>query len=1113
MKIKPLLAGFICKKSHFNEYIRVMKISLSLLFICTFQLVATTLDAQNATVEIGTNHLTVKELIREIEKQTEFLVLYRNNDVNTERVVRVNGKSNKVSSVLDAAFKDSDISYEIQNKYILLAKKADKTTSNFIRQTGKRITGTVVDEMGEPAIGANILEKGVQNGVITDLNGKFDITVQPSATLVVSYIGYTTQEVVVGNQTNITIRLTEDTQSLEEVVVVGYGKMTRKDITSSITTIKADDLNKGGVYTSPGQLLQGKVPGLSITTSSDPNASPSLVLRGASTFRSDQSEESATNSREKSRAKEAQEPYYVIDGIPGASIALVSPDDIETIDVLRDASATAIYGSKAANGVIIITTKRGIQGAASVTYNGYVAIDQVSSRWDMMSASEHRQYLSANGLTMSSADYIDETTNTNWQKQVQRTGVSHNHNVSISGGYEKTTYSASINYMENEGVIKGTDMDRLIGRAMVNTSTFKDRLDLGFSINASITNQNKVWDQKDGLSVLDAMTYYLPESPVYNTNGTYFENLAHSQYYNPVALIGQNEYKIRNKRLQGVAKGTLHILPELTLDANMSYQSETENENIYNDIASNVNQNSGGYAKRNTYENTQKNLEVFANYNKTFADVHKVGAMIGYSWQENNYDDGFQVTSKGFTSDALGYYNLAMGSSTDRPDYGTAYNTTLRMISFFGRLNYSFNSKYMFQGTVRRDGSSAFGANNRWGSFPSASLAWRMSEESFIKDLGVFDDLKFRVGYGVSGNSLGFDPLYALVLYGKSGSFTNSNGQTVSAIGATRNANPNLKWERTSMFNIGLDFGFFNNRLTGTIEYYDKRTSDLIANYAVSTTKYLVSWMTANVGEISNKGLELSLHATPVQTRKFSWNTSVNLSHNKNRVESISNSEFSVDYFDQAELNAPGQSGARQQRIMAGETLGTFYTWKWAGYNEDGVSVFYTKDGETTTTPGDEDRVKTGSAQPKLNLGWNNSLNYKNWSMTMFFTGVFGNDIMNGTRARLSRISGATERNLLKDAAKEQKPTDTNAHYLSDRWIEKGDYFRLSNLSVAYNFRNFGDYIKNLRVYASCSNVFVITGYKGLDPEVNLGGLTPGIDNKNFYPKTRTFMFGATLTF
>lgn len=959
------------------------------------------------------------------------------------------------------------------------------------------VSGVVKDKLGDPLIGVNVLEKGTTNGVITDINGNYSLNVSQGKTLQFSYVGYLTQEVTVSGST-INVVLEEDAKTLDEVVVVGYGRMTRKDLTSSITSVKAEDLNKGGVFTSPGELLQGKVPGLTITTSSDPNSTPSVILRGASTF----------------REGEAQEPYYVIDGIPGASIALVAPEDIETIDVLRDASATAIYGSKAANGVIIITTKKGKPGAATVTYSGYLAVNQVSKRWDMMNATEHRKYLSDNGLTLNSADYISDNTDTNWQKEVQRTGISHNHNVSIAGGSEKTNYSASINYMKNEGVIKGTDLDRLIARTMVNTTTLQDRLDLGFNVNASITNQNKVWEETEGLSVLDGMTYYLPESPVYNTNGSFFEmTTGRSQYFNPVALINQNDYKIRNKRMQGVAKATLHILPELTLDANISYQSETINENIYNAIDSKVQMNSGGHAKRNTYENTQTNLEIFGNYNKTFAEAHKVGAMLGYSWQENNYNDGFQVTNKQFTSDVLKYYNLGIGNSNEKPDYGDKYLSTLRMISFFGRVNYSYNSKYMFQATVRRDGSSAFGKNNRWGTFPSASVAWRLSEENFIKNLNVFDDLKFRVGYGVSGNSLGFDPLIARVLYGRAGVFVNSSGESVSAIGATRNANPDLKWERTSMFNIGIDFGFFNNRLTGTIEYYDKRTTDLIADYDVSTTKYLVNWMTANVGEISNKGIELTLNVVPVQTRDFTWDTSLNVSHNKNRVESISNSEFSVDYFDEANLSAPGQSASRQQRIMAGQPLGTFYTWKWAGYNEQGISVYHTSDGGTTTTPEDKDRFKTGSAQPKMNFGWNNNLSYKNWSLTMFFTGVVGNDILNATRAGLNRVSGITERNMLKEMVNTQRPTDTNSHFLSDRYIEKGDYFRLSNLSLAYNFGNISNYIQNLRLYASCNNVFVITGYKGIDPEVNLGGLTPGIDNKNFYPKTRTFMFGANITF
>lgn len=960
------------------------------------------------------------------------------------------------------------------------------------------INGKVIDASGSPLTGVSVVVKGTTMGLITNINGEFTIKAPENGTLSFTYIGYISQEVKISKQKTIKVTLKEDNKVLNEVVVVGYGKMARKDLTSSITTIKADELNKGGVYSSPAQLLQGKVPGLTITTSSDPSSTASTILRGASTF----------------RTGDAQEPYYVIDGIPGASITLVSPDDIESIDVLRDASATAIYGSKAANGVIIVTTKRSKTGTSNVTYNGYIAIDKVAKRLDMMTGNEYRNYLSTNGLTSNPAEYLGTNNiSTDWQKVVERTGISHNHNVAISGGTDQTNYSASLNYMKNEGVVRGTDLDRIIARTMLSTKTWKNHLNLGFNLNTSITNNHTILENEDGLNVLDGMLYYLPISPVYNTDGTYFENLTRDHYYNPLALIKQNTNYTRTKRLQGTAKATLIILPELTYDVDVSYQSESINNNIYYDIASQAAAGSDGYAQRSTIENTKKTLEMYVNYNKTFNNVHKIGAMLGYSWQEDNDNDGFQTSAKGFTSDALEYYNMGLGSSSDKPDYGSIYYTTLRMISFFGRINYSYDSKYLFQATARRDGSSAFGKNNRWGTFPSASFAWRMSDENFIKDLNTFSDLKFRVGYGVSGNSLGFDPLISSVLYGKTGTFYDSTGTLVSAIGATRNANPDLKWERTSMFNVGLDFGFFNNRLTGTVEYYDKRTSDLIADYAVSTTKYLVSTLTANVGKISNKGIELTLNAIPIQTKKITWNTSLNVSHNKNNVESISNDKFSADYFDEAELNAPGQSGAQQQRIQAGKPLGSFYTWKWAGYDTNGVSLFYKADGTTTTTPSNSDRFWTGSAQPKLTFGWNNTLNYMNWSMTMFFSGVTGNKVLNATRARLSRVAEATHINLLASVAQTDKASDYNANYLSDRYIEKGDYIRLSNLALSYTFKDVCDYIKDIRLYASCNNVFVITGYKGLDPEVNLGGLTPGIDNKDYYPKTRTFMFGASLTF
>ena len=967
-----------------------------------------------------------------------------------------------------------------------------------------KVSGVVSDELG-PLAGAGVVEKGTTNGVVTDINGAYTLVVKPGATLSVSFIGFLTQEIAVGNGGTFNVTLVEDANLLEETVVIGYGTTTRKDITSSITTVKADDLNIG-VYTDPASLLQGKVAGLVVTQTGDPNGTPSITLRGASTL----------------RTGAAMQPYYVVDGVPGVDLSLVAADDIESIDVLRDASATAIYGSKAANGVIIVTTKKGREGRVNVGYNGYVAFDRISKNLDMMSASELRDYAADNGFTLVN----DEGADTNWADEVQRTGISHNHNVSISGANQKSRYSASINYIDRQGVIKGSDMERLNARSFVQATVLKDRLTLSLSANAAQGKYHSVWAQKDGASIYDAMYYYAPTSPVKDADGEWYQ-YGISQNYNPVSLLNEDTCEGVFKRIQLIGKAALTITEGLVWNTNFSIASHQRTYSDYHSTKSYAYPADNGHAYRNTYFGDRKSIETYFNYDKTFAGDHKLGLMAGYSWEESNDGDGFGVTVYDFYNDDLKWYQLSYASKIDgmsAVESGTL--STLRMISFYGRVNYSYLGKYSVQATLRRDGSSAFGANHQWATFPSISAAWNIAEEPWMKDKG-FDMLKLRAGYGVSGNSLGFDAFTAKATYGVSGWFDYTDPVTgvtsqKRTLAATRNANPDLKWESTAMFNIGVDFSTLQGRLGGSLEFYTKNTKDLIWDYAVSTNIYPYGWMTANVGEMANTGVELSINAVPVQKGDWKWDTTLNLAHNANKVKSVSNGTYSVDYIDEANPNIGGFATTNVQRIIENKPLGTYYMWEWAGYNDAGVSTFYVHDattgkrtGAVTTAPEDKDRTEVGCAQPWLSLGWNNNVSYKRWALTAFFQGNFGGKVFNAPRAQYSAIANAPEKNVLAEVAKTQRWSDNAmAQAPSDRYLENGSYLRLANLTLAYNFGKVQDYLQNVTVYATCNNLFVLTGYKGLDPEVDLGGITPGIDWREYrYPHTRTFMLGVKLGF
>lgn len=966
------------------------------------------------------------------------------------------------------------------------------------------ISGTVKDANGNPLPGVIVKVEGTKEATVTDSNGRYSLNAAPSQRLEFSYLGYASLTLDASQSKQVVLK--EDNKTLGEVVVVGYGTMRRKDVTSSITTLKQEDLNLG-VLTTPGEMLQGKVPGLVVTTTANPNGEPSITLRGASTL----------------RTGEAMQPYYIVDGVPGVDLSLVSPDDIESIDVLRDATATAIYGSKAANGVIIVTTKKGSKGAAHIGYRGYLAVENVSKDVDLATADDLRSYAQANNFKLPD----DQGANTDWQKEVERTGISHNHNLSVSGGNDKSNYNISLNYMNRQGVIKSTDMNRLTARALAQSGVLHDRLNLALGVNYSRTEINDVPSTNErGMAVADAMVYYSPLQPVKNADGTWFSSTSVTNYYNPVSMIHEDEMNYVKKRTQITGKADLNILKGLTWTAQFSYSEKQNVTSVYHSTQSQI-VKTNGEAQRSTYFSNKKVFETYGNYQTTLNELHRLGFMAGYSWEESNNNDGFGLTVKDFYSNALRYYDLTYANKIDGIDAVESGSlSTLRMISFYGRANYSFADKYNIQATLRRDGSSAFGKDNRWATFPSVSASWRMSEEPFIKNLNLFDNLSLHAGYGVSGNSLGFDAFTAIKTYAASGWFpyTDADGTTTNmhTIGATNNANPDLRWERTGMFNIGLDFGFFNGRLSGTLEYYDKRTSDLIYYYPVSTDRYEFSTMTANVGDISNKGVELSISAIPVVNRNFKWFTTLNLSHNSNRVEKLSNQTFSVDYIDEADCLITGNTGVYVQRIMEGCPIGQFYTYEWAGYNDQGVSQFYVHDpttgkrtGEVTTKPQDTDRTKTGSAQPKLTYGWNNTLTYKKWSMNIFFQGVLGNKVFDAIRAQGNCVSLIAQgKNVFKECLTDQKYGDVNAQTPSDRWIEDGSYLRLSTLTLAYDFGKISDWVSGLSVYATCNNVFTITGFKGIDPEVDLGGLTPGVQWRNsYYPHTRTIMVGVKVNF
>jgi iron complex outermembrane receptor protein len=983
-------------------------------------------------------------------------------------------------------------------------------------QGGNVVKGKVSDDKGQPAAGITVSVKGTKRITATAATGTFSIEAKEGDVLVFSGVSFETKEVPVTSENFYDVTLTVSASTLGDVVVVGYGRNTKRNLSSSITTLKPEELNRGAI-SDVGQLLQGKVAGLNITASGDPNKSAAVILRGVGTINSPGG------------------PYYVIDGVPGADISTVAPDDIISIDVLKDASATAIYGNRASSGVIMITTRKGKKGAVQTTYNGYVGIEKVSNKLDLMNAAQLRAYLAANSSAFSPND--DKGADTDWQAAIeQESAISHNHNLSFSGGGEHNTYSASINYLDKEGILIRSHLRRLITRLSLEQSALNDKVKFGLNVANSNSNANYVPLQN---IVLLQAAKHLPVSPVKNADGTYFENLNTTGYFNPVAIVNNALDDTKYNTLIGNFTTEVKLPFGFTYNANLAYQRTTSlhgefyssyygqypTSNFYNNpdpgigIAHTLIGNlfgKNGSAFRSSYQNTIKTIESYLTWNRKFAS-HAINAVLGYSWQETTYGEGFQTSSTNFPTDNLGYSNLVLGNPYAVSSYRINFGSDLtygqiKMISDFVRVNYSFKDKYLLQASLRRDGSSVFGENNQWGYFPSASIGWRISNESFMADQHIFDDLKLRGSYGVAGNSNGIGAYTAKLVYGITGTYYN-NGVQENAYGPLQGSNPDLKWEKTSTTNIGLDFVVLKGKLSGSIDWYDKKTSDMLFNYAVPASLVPGGRIWANGGGISNKGIELILTATPVNNKTINWTTSMNLAHNKNEITSLQGPYSNTDSIRYSDPEGPGQTGATLQLLKVGKPVGQFFSLVYAGKDASGNSQFLKKDGTLTTAPSiGTDYHYVGDAQPEWMVGWSNTLKYKNFDLNFFFRGVFGNQIFNATRADLSYVSAAPVNNILQSAA-EDKLTDSKNSFYSTRYIEKGNYVRLDNATLAYNFRDKIKYVNNIRVYVTGNNLFTLTNYSGIDPEINQGGVAPGIDYNNFYPKTRTILVGVNVSF
>lgn len=1009
----------------------------------------------------------------------------------------------------------------LKNKPFLIVYMLLCAIINASAQNTTTVTGTVLSDSGELLSNVTVKAIAARESFTTTTNDKglfffSSLKTGTNYTLSASYVGYQDNATTVikptaGGNNSVLIRLQPATNALNEVVVIGYGTQKRETVTGAITTVRAKDFNKGQI-SDPVTLLSGKVAGLNVSNSSraDPNSGADFALRGPATA-------TGNNSG----------PLVVIDGVPGGNLQSIAPNDIASIDVLKDGSAASIYGSRATGGVIIVTTKRGRAGATQVNYSGYVTTSSIAKKYDVLNAQQYIKFGEDNNYTVDNAG-----ANTDWQDAVLRTPITHSHNLSISGGNEKTTYYASLNYRNFQGIDLKNNREFVNGTFRLNTKAFNDKVDFNIIVVNAYENRN--YGNPGALAQTLNMN---PTFPIKNPDGTYYErfDIPYGLQWNPVASIAYTTNNEKLKNLMATANIAWHIWPALT--AGVTY-SLIKNDNLRGYYSSRqdffqINNGTGGLASRAEDNETHKVLELTLNYDKNFGN-HHLNAIAGYAY-EDYFFEGLSAGNNNFLTDAFGYYNLGAGGALNNLSplanrsgvFVGSYGSEYSLLSYFGRIVYDYKQRYLLNLSVRREGASKLGANNKWGNFPGISAGWIISKEDFLSHSNVVKNLKLRAGYGVTGNQNALDPYQSLAtiqpFYGgtQNGYFgTPGNGTWILPYGPNINANPNLRWETKYEINIGLDYALLKDGwLSGSIDVYDRRIKDLIINASAQQPSNIFQNIFANVGEMDNKGIELLVNARVVSNRNFTWNAILTGAYNQNKVVSISNEEFFSSVIPITRIS----EGIYSQQLAPGEPLAEFYGLRFAELTKNGKWRFYNQAGEAVSASevGPSDYTYLGNSIPKYSYGFTNNFTYKNFDLSILLKGAAGFKAVNAKRIYHENWNYYSTYNLFTSAVNKKVKDDP---IFSSYYVEDGSYMKVENITLGYTLPLKSPYIKNIHLYATAANLFTFTKFSGVDPEMQINFYPQDPNDETdfgpseepaftYYPRVSVFTFGVDVNF